>query len=801
MNQGSNQTMSCNSEPRTYPCTICGDQSHIGPHCPLFYPNETTRDQVSVLHGGMNSKYESRPKFDPYSNTYNPGWRHNPNFSWSKGAHQGSPSSNPPQGSVRNNAETKQNFDTLGHRFDEIQRNQQNSDRAIVNIETQISQLSNRLSDRENGIFPSQPTPNPKEVNQVNGSGSSNHNEHVKAVVTLRSDPNEPESAKSPSEENIPERVYVPPALFPQRLAKKKPSTSVEILDIFKQVKIKNLPLLDAIKHVPTMAKFLKEMCIVKRDASVHKKVFLTQQVSSIISQKYPVKFKDPGYPIVTCVIGKQTIDNALLDFRASVNLLPFSVYEQLGLCEMKPTRITLQLADRSVKIPRGIIEDVLVQVENFIYPVDFVILDTQPVSSQDINIQIILGRLFLSTANAVIHCQTGLVEFSFGNQKISVNVLKALQAPPDPERYEFICMIDSLVENTFTTNSVSDPLEACLVHFGAYYDEGSHFEEVNALLDSTPVMNYGKWQRKPEPIPTTIDKPLPSSVKAPTLELKPLPDTLKYVFLGSEKTLPAIIASDLEPDQESTLVSVLREHNTAIGWTIAYLKGTSLVDCMHHIYLEEGAKTSREMQRRLNPNMKEVVRTEVLKLLDVGIIYPISDSKWVSPVQVVPKKSGITVVANENNELIPTRVTTGWRVCIDYRKLNSASRKDLFPLPFIDQMLERLAGHNHYCFLDGYSGYNQIPIAPQDQEKTTFTCPFAYVQAFEKLKLLLTSAPIIQPPNWNLPFELMCDASDYAVGAVLGQRRDKAPSVIYYASRTLNDAQLNYTTTVSHGF
>ncbi|XP_026410473.1 uncharacterized protein LOC113305671 [Papaver somniferum] len=318
------------------------------------------------------------------------------------------------------------------------------------------------------------------------------------------------------------------------------------------------------------MAKFLKEMCTVKREASVHIKAFLTQQVSSIISQKYPVKFKDPGCPTFTCVIGSQKRENALLDLGASVNILPFSVYEQLGLGEMKPTRITLQLTDRTVKIPRGIIKDVLVQVENFIYPVDFVILDTQPVSSQDINIPIILGRPFLATANAVIHCQTGLVEFSFGNQKISVNVSKALQAPPDPEHYESICMIDSLVENTFTTNSVSDPLEACLAHFGAYYDEDSHFEKINALLDSAPVMNYGKWQRKPEPLPPTIDKPLPSSVKAPTLELKPLPDTLKYVFLGNENTLPAIIASDLEPYQESRLDSVLREHKTAIGWTIA---------------------------------------------------------------------------------------------------------------------------------------------------------------------------------------------------------------------------------------
>ncbi|CAL8988246.1 unnamed protein product, partial [Prunus brigantina] len=161
----------------------------------------------------------------------------------------------------------------------------------------------------------------------------------------------------------------------------------------------------------------------------------------------------------------------------------------------------------------------------------------------------------------------------------------------------------------------------------------------------------------------------------------------------------------------------------------------------MHKILLEDNAMPKRDAQRRLNPNMKEVVRKEVMKLLDVGIIYPISDSKWVSPVQVVPKKSGITVVKNEANELVPTRMTTGWRVCIDYRKLNTATSKDHFPLPFIDQMLERLAGHSHYCFLDGYSGYNQIAIAPEDQEKTTFTCPFGTF-AYRRMPFGLCNAP-----------------------------------------------------------
>jgi hypothetical protein len=144
--------------------------------------------------------------------------------------------------------------------------------------------------------------------------------------------------------------------------------------------------------------------------------------------------------------------------------------------------------------------------------------------------------------------------------------------------------------------------------------------------------------------------------------------------------------------------------------------------------------------QRRLNPRMKEVVKKKVLKLLDAGIIYPISDSSWVSPVHVVPKKGGMTVVANEKNELIPTRTVTGWRMCIDYRRLNTATSKDHFPLPFMNQMIERLDGQFFYCFLDGYLGYNQIAVSPEDQEKTAFTCPFG-VFAYRRMSFGLCNA------------------------------------------------------------
>ena len=145
----------------------------------------------------------------------------------------------------------------------------------------------------------------------------------------------------------------------------------------------------------------------------------------------------------------------------------------------------------------------------------------------------------------------------------------------------------------------------------------------------------------------------------------------------------------------------------------------------MHKILLEENAKISIEHQRRLNPVMKEVVRREVLKWLNAGFIYAIPDIPWVSPVHVVPKKGGFTIIRNEKNELIPIRTVIGWRVCINYIKLNTATKKDHYPLPFIDQMIDKLARHPHFYFLDGYSRYNQVSIALEDQEKTTFTCPY----------------------------------------------------------------------------
>jgi len=246
--------------------------------------------------------------------------------------------------------------------------------------------------------------------------------------------------------------------------------------------------------------------------------------------------------------------------------------------------------------------------------------------------------------------------------------------------------------------------------------------------------------ETKIEELPPRSIESIPSSVQPPKPHLKSLPFNLKCSFLGENKTFPIIISSKLNAHQEGKLLQTLKIHKNTLGWTIADIKRISHLICTHRIYLEKNAKPSKEMQRRLNPNMK-VVRSEVIKLLDNGIIYPISDSKWVSPTQVVPKKSGVTVITNEKNELIPTRTITGWRMCIDYRKLNSITRKDHFSLPFMDQMLERVASLKFYCFLDGYSGYNQIKIALEDQEKTTFTCPFGTF-AYRRMPFILYNAP-----------------------------------------------------------
>ncbi|GJV45738.1 reverse transcriptase domain-containing protein [Tanacetum coccineum] len=657
----------------------------------------------------------------------------------------------------------------------------------------------------------------------------------------------------------------------------------------------------------------------------------------------------------------RMDVCHALADLGASINLMPLSIWKKLSLPKLTPTQMTLELADRSITRRKGVAEDIFIKVGKFHFPTNFVVVDFDV----DPRVPLILRRSFLRTGHALIDVYGEEITLRVNDESVTFNLNQTTRFSSiyDDMSVNRIDVIDVACEEYaqevlgFSNNSTggnptptSKPIisdsSLSLTPF-----EGSDFilEEIESYLkddsispeidhaDLNPegdicliekLLNDDPSQLPPMDLKQVEVTKAKSSIEEPLeLELKDLPSHLEYAYLEGTDKLPVIIAKSLKDDEKEALLKVLKSHKQAIAWKITDIKGINPRFCTHKILMEEDYKPAVQIQRWVNPKIHKV-----------------------SPVHCVPKKGGMTVVVNEDNELIPTRLVIGWRVCIDYRKLNEATRKDLFPLPFMDQMLERLAGNEFYCFLDGFSGYFQIPIDPQDQEKTTFTCPygtFAYrrmpfglcnapgtfqrcmmaifhdmikktmevfmddflvfgdsfasclsnldkmlkrcedtnlvlnwekchfmckegivlghkvsksrievdrakvdviaklphpttvkgvrsflghvgfyrlfiqdfskiakpmthllekdapfmfsqdcIDAFETLKKKLTEAPILVVPDWNLPFELMCDASDFAIGAVLGQRKTKHFQPIHYASKTMTEAQIHYTTT-----
>nr|XP_027100445.1 uncharacterized protein LOC113719440 [Coffea arabica] len=694
---------------------------------------------------------------------------------------------------------------------------QQDTKSGMKDMEARISQMAiaiNRLESHAYGKLPSQPEVNPRNVSAMTlRSGKEVEGPKVTNLKKKSEDEIEkeieeegrirggPEVTLTPS---IPVKSNLPP--FPCRLAKtKKAEKDKEILDVFRKVEI-NIPLLEAIKQVPKYAKFLKNLCTHKRKLRGDERVVVGENVSSMLQRKLPPKCGDPGMFTIPCKIGNTPIRKAMLDLGASINVMPKTIFASLNLGPLKETAIIIQLADRTNAYPEGLVEDVLVQVNELIFPADFYILGDE----KSLNpAPILLGRPLLSTARTKIDVNEGTLSMEFDGETVNFNIFEAMKYPEESNSVFALSVVEPFVQEIFELDG-KDALEVALMkhlELGVTLDVDLREELLHAVeaLHSLPPVSP-RYELTSLFVPEAKTKLLPSVVQALELELKSLPKHLKYAFLGDRETLPVIISAHLSPSQEDKLVRILMEHKEAIGWSIADIKGISLSLCMHRIRLEGDAKPVRQAQRRLNPLMMEVVKNEILKLLEVGIIFAISDSPWVSPVQVVPKKAGVTVEENQEGDMVPVRKATGWRQCIDYRRLNSVTKNDHFPLPFIDQMVERLAGRVYYCFLDGCSGFYRrfikdfskigAPLFKLLQKDMPFDFTNECKVAFDKLKESLTSPLVIQPPNWNLPFEIMCDASDYAVGAVLGQRIGRAPHAIYYASRALSGAQLNYSTT-----
>ena len=451
---------------QTNPCTNFQSTTHPKEHYPMA---PSMKDLMSGYANAIGQN-KTQPNAQ-YGNTYNSNWRNHPNLSWkpnppayvppgakpqfgssSQPQPQPPPSSSPVEQAILNLSKVVGNFveeqkginvqleqrintveSTLNKRIDGLESN---LNQKIDNLQYSITKINNILEVQERGRFPSQTLPNPKGVHEV-GSFSNSGLDEVKSIITLRSGREMEQPMPKAIEETCKEkeakseRVIISedsmkhcmPPLFPQALrSKKKASQQAGILEVLRQVKV-NIPLLDIIKQVPAYAKFLKDLCTIKKGLGIEKKAFLTEEVSAIIQSKNPVKYKDPGSPIISVNIGGTCIDKVLLDLGVSVNLLPYSVYKQLGLGELKPTNITLSLPDRSVKIPKGIVEDVLVKVDKFYYPVDFVVLDTEPIANGPNHVPIILGRPFLATANAIINCRNGVMQFTFGNMTLELNI------------------------------------------------------------------------------------------------------------------------------------------------------------------------------------------------------------------------------------------------------------------------------------------------------------------------------------------------------------------------------------------
>nr|GEX30223.1 transposon Ty3-I Gag-Pol polyprotein [Tanacetum cinerariifolium] len=458
----------------------------------------------------------------------------------------------------------------------------------------------------------------------------------------------------------------------------------------------------------------------------------LNEHYSAVLLKKFPEKLGDPDKFLIPCDFPGMTECLAMADLGARFNLMPLSVWNKLSLPDLSPTCMTLELVDRSISHPVGVAEDVFVKVGTFHFSADFVVVDFDV----DPRVPLILGRSFFKTRRAFIDVFEGELTLRVGKEAITfnfdqtsrysanyndmtanrINVNDMACEEDSQEVLGFSDVIasgnptpyyDPIVSTTFPTLTPfrnSDFLLEEVDAFLALEDDPTSPEVDQSYLDSEgdillleafmnddlslPFPNQGNYlpqvhtelkicEAKSDK--SSIDEP-------PEVELNNLPLHLKYAFLKGGDKLPVIIVKDLSVEEKTALITVLKSHKRAIAWKLSDIKRIDSEFCTHKILMEEDFEPAVQNQRRVNPKIYDVIKNEVLKLLDDGLIYPISDSPWVSPVHCVPKKCSFTVVENEENELIPTI---------------------------------------YYCFLNGFSGYFQMPIDLKDQEKTTFTCPY----------------------------------------------------------------------------
>nr|GEV44559.1 reverse transcriptase domain-containing protein [Tanacetum cinerariifolium] len=647
---------------------------------------------------------------------------------------------------------------------------------------------------------------------------------------------------------------------------------------------------------MPKFGPTIKTLLTNKDKLSELARTLLNEHCSAVLLKKFPEKLGDPGKFLISCDFSTMDKCLALADLGASINLMPLSVWNRLSLRELSPTSMTLELADRLISCPFGVAEDVFVKVGTFHFPAKFVVVDFDA----DPRVPLILGRSFLKTERDLIDVFVGELTLRVGKEAITFNLdqtsrysanyndmmanrIDVIDMACEEYSQEVLSFFDMITSGnptpyydlivstsspTLTPFEDSDFLLEEVDAFLALEDDPTSPEVDKSYFDlegdillleaflnddpSLPPPNQGNYlpqvQKELKICEAKTDN---SSIdEPPEVELKDLHPHLEYAFLEGDDKLPVIITKDLSDEEKTALIMVLKSHKRAITWKLSDIKGINPDICTYKILMDEDFEPAVQHQRRVNLKIHDVIKNNVLKLLDAGLIYPISDSPWVSPVHCVPKKGGFTVVENEENELIPTRLVTGWRVCIDYRKLNEATRKDHFPLPFMDQMLERLARNECMMaifhdmiektmevFMDDFSIFrnsfetclshlekmlkrcehtnlcltwkksyfmvkegtilghkipkNRIkvdkakvdiaqPITRPLEKDTPFFFSKECVEAFQTLKRKLTKAPILIAPDWDLPFKIMCDASDFAIELNYTTMKKEILAVVY---------------------
>ncbi|XP_073137280.1 uncharacterized protein [Henckelia pumila] len=579
----------------------------------------------------------------------------------------------------------------------------QNQDASIKNLENQIGQLAKSISSRDQGTLPSDTEKNPKE--------------QVKAIELRSGKTVEPEQ-KSEKE--------------PQTALKKAKLDSQfgKFLEVFKKLNI-NIPFADALMQMPSYAKFLKEILSNKRKLEEHAMICLTENCSALVQTKIPQKKNDPGSFSIPCEteLGRTKVHQNVFTTGEQVHQISTGDYRGRA-CE-----------SGQIHLPRGL--------RGVRY-------------GRDLDMPLILGRPFLATGKALIDVQKGELLLRVGEEKISFDVFNALKFSQNNEECFQLDVVHSLLFD-YVQDNFQEPLEAALIS-EQLGDLSDGVEEMTAYLNDNQSWRRGGKLRL-EDLGDRKDLVLqkPSIEEPPTVELKPLPIHLKYMFLGENDKLPVIISSSLTGEMEDKLMEVLKKHKSVFAWKVADIKGINPSICMHKILMEESINPLVQPQRRLNPKMQEVVKAETIKLLDAeGIVL----GHRISEQGIEVDKAKVHVIQN-------------------------------LPPPTTVKGVRSFLGHAGFYrrFIKDFSKIAK-PLSSLLMKDAPFDFDSNCLQAFEVLRERLVTAPVLTSPNWELPFEVMCDASDSAVGSVLGQRIDKVFRTIYYASKTLNEAQLNYATT-----